>query len=61
VLGPANPDSLVILSDAKNLVPRVPSLLLYNVKSICICEILHFVQNDRVEVARQVQTMSLLT
>jgi hypothetical protein len=36
----------VILSEAKNLVPNVYSLGLYNVKSICSCEILRFAQND---------------
>jgi len=38
---------LVILNAVKNLVPRVPSLGLYNAKIICICEILRFAQNDK--------------
>jgi hypothetical protein len=39
----------MVVSRAKDLVPRVHSLGLYNVKSVCSCEILQFVQNDKVE------------
>jgi hypothetical protein len=41
----------VILSEAKNLVLRVPTWGLYNVKRILYDEILRFAQNDKVKVA----------
>jgi len=47
----SSPLDFVILNEVKNLVPRVHCWGLYNVKSICICEILRVAQNDKVNVA----------
>jgi len=48
---------LVILNEVKNLVPRVHCLGLCKAKSICICEILRFAQNDKVKVVRWTPTL----